>query len=521
MNDAKYIIVGVTALTAVLMATGCASPFNDDLYGTWQARDPDQWQLAEHGAKHSRTTLRSRLAAPEAAAAEAAALGSDAGIDQYLRVALDHNPSIRAAERRVERLGARVPQATSLDDPMFQIAPFGEMAETAAGQVGVMTGVSQKLPFPGKLDTRGQIAQQDVAMALADLQQTRLRVVAETRRAYWSYYFTTRALDTTRQSRKLLDQFKQIAEAEYKAGNRSQPDVLRASVELSNVDNELIILAQRQATARSMLNQLMDRPIDAALPEPATVTLDQVDTDLDVFLARAAKDNPAIEALHARIEQHRQRRRLARLNRWPDLTVSASYNIVEDDGLSMAANGDDQWWFGFGVNLPIWMEKYDAAEREAFQGILEGVADLTAEHNRIAFQVQEAYLKVEAQQQLVTLFRDTIVPQARQTVEASRSGYRAGSVDFLTLMDNWRKLLNFELMQHRALAEMEQAVADLERAVGGQVDRHADPDRSGHEPAPPSASQPTSRPPPPRWAVLPLALRHRSSPPAGCCHRRQ
>ena len=475
-------VTGILMLSAILLVGGCASPFDDDLYRTWQDRDPDQWQLADNGATHSRTTLRSRLAATsgESASTDTTAISRGGGVDGYVRAALDHNPSIRAAERRVKRFGARVPQVTSLDDPMFQIAPFGDMAETASGQVGLMTGLSQKLPFPGKLDTRGRIAEQDVAMALADLRQTRLRVVADTRRAYWSYYFTTRALDTTRQSRKLLDQFKQIAEAEYKAGNRSQPDVLRASVELSNVDNELIILAQRQATARSMLNQLMDRPIDAALPEPATVTLDQVDTDLDVFLARAAKDNPAIEALHARIEQHRQRRRLARLNRWPDLTVSASYNIVEDDGLSMAANGDDQWWFGFGVNLPIWMEKYDAAEREAFQGILEGVADLTAEHNRIAFQVQEAYLKVEAQQQLVTLFRDTIVPQARQTVEASRSGYRAGSVDFL----------NFELMQHRALAEMEQAVADLERAVGGQVDRHADPDRSGHEPAPPSASTP-------------------------------
>jgi len=125
------------------------------------------------------------------------------------------------------------------------------------------------------------------------------------------------------------------------------------------------------------------------------------------------------------------------------------------------------------VNLPIWTEKYEAAEREALQGMLEGVADLTAEQNRIAFQVQDAYLKVEAQQKLVELFKDVIIPQAKQTVDASSSGYRAGSVDLLTLVDNWRKLLNFELMYHRALADMEQAVADLERAVGQEVSRAA------------------------------------------------
>lgn len=481
MANINRIMTGVALSAVALLVAGCASPFDNNLYRSWQDRDPEQWSLSSDGSTHRQATLRSRLSRTgDRPSVDEADLAADDGIEHYVRLALDRNPSIRAAERRVERLGARVPQVTSLDDPMFQVAPFGEMAETAAGQVGLMTGISQKLPSPGKLDTRGKIAEQDVAMALADLQQTRLQVVAETRRAYWSYYFSTRAIETTRASRKLLAQFKQIAEAEYKAGKRSQPDVLRASVELSNLDNELITLDQRQATARSMLNQLMDRPVDAQLPEPAKADPQHLADKPDQLLALAATHNPMIQKIHERIEQYRQRQKLARLNRWPDLTVSANYNAVDDEGMSMAANGKDQWWFGFGVNLPIWIEKYEAAEREALKGMLEGVADLTAQRNRIAFQVQEAYLKVEAQQKLVELFDDVIIPQAQQTVDASASGYRAGGVDFLTLMDNWRKLLNFELMYHRALAETEQAVAELERAIGRDVPRTAGTDAEDH-----------------------------------------
>jgi outer membrane protein TolC len=462
------------ALIAVVVFSGCSSPFDDTPYGNWREHDPAEWRLGRTGATHGRATLRTGLDADGPGAAEdASGLGPDASPDAYVRLALERNPSIRAAEHRIERLGARVPQVTSLDDPMLQVAPFGEMAETAAGQVGLMSGISQKLPYPGKLDTRGRIAEQDVAMAMAELQQTRLRIAAETRRAYWSHYFTTRALETTRESRQLLDQFRQIAEAEYKAGNRSQPDVLRASVELSNVDNELIVLEQRRATARGMLNQLLDRPVDATLPEPTIVEPDRLDADLDALLRAAALHNPALQKVHERIEQHRRQRELARLNRRPDLTVSATYNLVDDEGLAMSANGDDQWWFGFGVNLPIWAEKLDAAEREAWRGLMEGVADLTAERNRIAYSVQEAYLRFEAQQKLVALFRDVIVPQAKQTVEASASGYRAGSVDFLTLIDNWRKRVNFDLMHHRAVADMQQALADLEREVGEQVHQSA------------------------------------------------
>ncbi len=442
----------------VLLLGACSSsPLDDATYQAWQAPDSQ--------------TLHSRPAEATDAVPDPTVDLTAAGPEDYVRIALQRNPSILAARRRVERLAARVPQVTSLDDPMLQVAPVGQMAETAAGQVGLMSSLSQKLPFPGKRDARGRIAEQDVAMASAELEQTRLQVAADTRRTYWSYYFATQAIATTRDSRELLSQLQQIAQTEYKAGTRSQTDVLRASVELSNLDNELVVLTQRQASARGMLNQLMDRPVDAALPEPRAIELERVTTQLDSLLAQAARQNPSLRKIHERIEQSRQQRKLARLNRRPDLTVSATYNVVDDKGLSMAANGRDQWWFGFGINLPIWNEKYDAAEREATSGLLENVADLTAQNNRVAFAVQDAYLKVEAQQKLVELFRDVILPQAQQAVDASSSGYQAGSVDFLTLVDNWRKLLNYQLMNHRALSEMEQAVADLELAVGGDVPR--------------------------------------------------
>jgi outer membrane protein TolC len=73
------------------------------------------------------------------------------------------------------------------------------------------------------------------------------------------------------------------------------------------------------------------------------------------------------------------------------------------------------------------------------------------------------------------LFRDVILPQARQTVEASLSGYRAGAVDFLTLASNWRRMLQFELMLHENIADLHRGLASLEQALGGRVPA-ADPE---------------------------------------------
>lgn len=400
-------------------------------------------------------------------------LPADAGPEDFVRLALERNPGIAAAEQKVLRLAQHVPQVTSLDDPMLMVSPIGEMAETAAGQVGTMTGVSQKLPFPGKLNARGRVATQEAAMAAAELDQVRLQVVSDTRRAYWSYYYSTQAIQITRENRDLLAQFRQIAESRFKTGAATEQDVLRASVELSNLDNELLTLGQRRDTAVAMLNSLLDRPVDAALPPPRAAVLNQLELQLNRLLSEALRDNPELEKVRQRIEGERQKLRLARLNRWPDLTIGANYNFVDDQGLAMSANGKDQWWISFGINLPVWFDKLDAAEREAHRGILEALADLKNTNDRVAFRVQDALARVQTQQRQVILFRDVIIPQARQTLDASSAGYRAGKLDFLTLVDNWRKLINFELVYQQNLSQLEQSLADLEQIVGHDVRREA------------------------------------------------
>lgn len=453
--------VTISALAAVLALGGCSAWQPDHDLAAWIDHNPAAWQLSPSTSIHRSGTLATTRPAD---ADEPIVPG--AGAEDYVRVALQRNASIRAAEADVRRLEARIPQASSLDDPMLEVAPVGEMAQTAAGEVGVMTGISQKLPFPGKLQTRGRIAAQDAAIARADLKQTRVNVAADVRQAYWSYYFATRAIEVTQQSRDLLAQFQQAAQARYKANLASQQDVLRASVELSNLDNELITLQQGRTTAVAMLNSLLDRPVTDALPVPQPVPLRQVDLQLDDVLAEAARDNPELGKIDQQIEAGRQRLNLARLQRWPDLTVGLTYNFVDAHGLSMAANGKDQWWLSFGVSLPIWFDKLRAGEREAYAGIQQGIADLTAARDQIAFKVQDALVRVQTQQRLVVLLGDVIVPQARQALDASASSYQAGKIDFLTVVDNWRKLLNYQLLYHQSLAEMQKDYAQLQQAVG-------------------------------------------------------
>lgn len=442
------------------LLVGCRSSVATDDYRDWIEQDPPAWRVGDAGSEHRRDTLA--VTPADAAAPD--------DLDGWVRLALQHNPGLRAAERKIVRLSERITQVSSFDDPMLQVVPFGQMAQTAAGEVGLMTGVSQKLPFPGKREARGEIAEQEALMAARELDARRLEVAADVRRAYWSLVYAVRAAEVVDRDRALIVQQRQIAEAKYRAGTAEQQDVLRAQVEIAGLENQLLSIEQRRRSAAAMLNRLADRRIDAAVDVAGDAQAEALDLELqlDTLLALAA-EHPRLAVLREQIEQFRKRRGLANLDRYPDLTVSLNYNMVDRDGLSPVSNGDDQWWLGFGINIPIWQDRRDAAEREALVGILETSAMLAQEQNQLAFRIEDALARVQAQRASITLFEERILPESRQAVEAAESSYRAGRTDFIDLIDNTRRLTELDLMYQRSLTQLQQDLADLRLAVGQPV----------------------------------------------------
>jgi cobalt-zinc-cadmium efflux system outer membrane protein len=399
-------------------------------------------------------------------------LPADAGLDDYVSIALRDNPGIHRAVRQVQVLGYQVPQVTSLDDPMINlIPPTGDMLETAAGMMDAAVGVSQKLPFPGKLSARGRIVEDAVRMALANLADTRIATVAQVQKAYYSYYLADVSIQITQQSEQLLRQIHDVAAARYKAGAATQQDVLRAEVELYGLQNELITLEQQRATARALLNTLMNRAADAPLPAPGAFELARVEWKLPQAMQQAAKSNPRLTRLQAQIERDLETVKLARLNYFPDLTVGYTYTFISSSGISPVRTGDDAWNLAFGVNLPIWWQRLRARVLEGNAQTLASVEEYDDLRNRLFFELQDTLVKIDTQYRQAVLLRDLIVPRAWQAVTVSTSSYQAGSLEFTALIDNWRKWLDFSLGYQRALAELEQRFADLQQLIGIPVPR--------------------------------------------------
>lgn len=400
----------------------------------------------------------------------------------YIVLALGQNPDIKAAEEIARARAARVLQVTALPDPMLMTKTLPEPVRTAEGDNYFILGIQQKFPVPEKLDRAGRVALAETRMALEELQKTRLRVIADVKRAHFRLYVIDKTIEIDRANQELLRGLIDAARAQVAAGRRSQDDVLRAQVEFSTLESKLIELRQNRETVVAMLNRLLSRSPTTPVPRPGDFDFRTVDVELERLFEIAASSSPELERLKRRIERDREAVNLAKLAYWPDFTLGFEWIQIDPRGAfqpppnpqtgirpaapRLSEDGSDNWAIIFGLNIPLWFEKIEGGIREARSRLRASQHQLVSTRNRVYFEVEDAWARVRAQRELAELFGKTIIPQAQQAYEVSRAAYTSGRGDFLFVIDNWQKWLAFTIQYHRALGELECSVADLEQALG-------------------------------------------------------
>lgn len=389
----------------------------------------------------------------------------DGSMQALVELALKHNPEIQAGRLRIARMRERPAQASALDDPMFSLAA-GELAQTAAGQVDYIVGLTQALPFPGTLDARQAMAEQAVLTASAELLERMERVAADVRRVYWRRYAVARAIEITKQDKQVLQQVRQIIDAKAKVGDAEQADQLRVSLRLAALDQELDRFTQQMRSLDSMMNRLLNRGSDAKLTWPTETEWKPQATNHKAAIAQAERNNPAVQVQRRRVQGYRQQFKLAKVERKPDFRIGVQYAAVGRDGIAGAANGQDQFAVTGAISIPLNSDRYDAKEREALRGIGETLADLAAAQGKAANLAEDALARMDAEVSILNRLNKQMLPDSRRTFELALTGYRAGKVSFIQMMDDWQRTLDLELAAHRAHARYEQARADLAAALG-------------------------------------------------------
>lgn len=403
------------------------------------------------------------------------AVAGEHPLDYYVKLALSRNPEVQAMQRRVAARLEVIPQVTTLPDPMLSNVfwPIAENSpQTASGRMPYSLMVEQQFPWLGKLRLRGQVAELESQIALAESAETELRIIAAVKEAYYDIGFFEQAIRFTQESEKNLHLYIKSAEKRYALGQVSQQDVLRAHVELKKLEDQLITLRQQFRSAQADLAKLLSVSPETDLRTVKEGQLPAVPQQVEQLYQVALATRPELQGKLQAILRDQQHVELARLEYFPDVAVGVGWDrMTTADALSPVADGKDNIGFKIGVNVPLWQQKRAAGVREARSRKDESISMYAVSRDEAFRQIKRLTVQARALEQQIVLYRKDIIPKAEQTLNVSAVDYTTGKVDIQQVLENWNQLLNFRIQLERLQANLGQILAGLERAVGAQLAR--------------------------------------------------
>lgn len=459
------------------------------------------------------TTLALLLAAAVSAAAPdtdpPAFYAGNGELHAYLIEAADNHPALHVMHEEWLAALERVPQATSLDDPMLT---YGQFLQSEMGRFRVM--LEQRFPWFGTLRARGEKAALEADAALARLYAERNRLFAEVKRAYADYAFLAQSITVARAQLDLLDYMEDTVRSKYALGLAAQDELLRTQIERTSTQDRLDGLLQMRPALSARLCETLGRPLVDDLPWPMPMELPPAPPDAETLYARLRAANPELRAIERVADSRGVAVDLARKKGYPDVAVGLEYVSLSkprkmrpdrvapgtlmagwrtlstlggampfrpvDVGLdayelatarepmNRSDGGDDDIMLTLSFNVPIWRNRVRAGIAEARH--MENAA--RHERRRAALSLESAarmtLFEFEDGMRRFRLYRDNLQPQAEMTYESLQGAYAGGitGAGFLDVLESIRTLLDFGLEQARAARDAHVAAAELEYLVG-------------------------------------------------------
>lgn len=393
--------------------------------------------------------------------------GTQIRLEDLVKVALERNPELQAAGRNIDVMRSKISPAGTLPDPQLMIGqsnegniiPFTTLGNRDAGFSEIYLGLSQDLPFPGKLPLKRKVAEMEAKAEESRHKFTRLRIISEVKTAYYDLYAIYKSMEIVEKERTLLEQFEKIASARYSVGKGTQQDVLDAQVEVSRMEERLAILRQRKESAEALLNTLLFQPPTTILGRPVEIQKAPLSYNLTELGELSQRNFPLLESQQRLVDRDAFALDLAKREKYPDFGFTFIYHN--------RGSNRDYWTIGANVKLPL---HFNRKQRYEIEGAISSLAQSrhAYENSRAQtlYRVKNAYLMATTADHLLQLYDQGILRQASFSLEAAVDNYQVGKIDFLTLLTSWTRLLNYELTYYEQIAEYQKALAQLEPLVG-------------------------------------------------------
>lgn len=355
-------------------------------------------------------------------------------------------------------------QVSSLPDPTFTFQqvgvgspkPFAGYTDSDFAYAGI--GVSQEIPYPGKLGLRAQVAERNAEVKGAEVDATVANVADAVKTDYLQLAYLQITIGILRENEQLIKQLIQDATAHYEVGQGSQADILQAQVERTKVIREITLrreqMGQLQADLKGLLHRDQDSPdiVTDGLPEsPLRYTSVQL-------LEMVRGHNPELQVDAGSVREQDAALASARSEGKPDFGIGYMYQNTD-------RKYRDYYMFTLNIQLPR-RGPAKAKIAEAAKKLAQSRETLDAHLQRQLAQVKQEYVTASSDAELLTEYRQGLIPQSSAAYRSALNAYSSNQEPFTQVLLALVNVLHLKLDQAQVLDEREIALAHLETLTG-------------------------------------------------------
>jgi cobalt-zinc-cadmium efflux system outer membrane protein len=390
-------------------------------------------------------------------------------LSQLVKEAEQSNPQILAARRQWQAATQVPSQVSTLPDPQINVQnvsagtplPMDGFSSVQMAYLGF--GVSQRIPYPGKLRLRGEIARRKADTLQQQSDAVRRSVIEKVKTAYFRLSYVQQTLAILNKDENLLGQIEKIAEARYRVGQGNQQDVLKAQLQQTKLLRDATQYREQMQSLQAQLKQLLNRPQDSADITTEKLTETRLPFSSDDLLSAVRTGNPEVGAHHEIVQDRSLRVELAKKDFYPDFNVQYLYQHT-------SARFPERYMLSVGVKIPIYRSRRQRPEvAEAAEQLNSARRAYEAQVQQTYFEVRDQYLVADSDSKVLRIYREGLIPQATATFHAGLAAYQSAQQDFQTLLDSFLDVFNLDVEYWRTLAEHETALAKLEQLTGIQI----------------------------------------------------
>jgi outer membrane protein, heavy metal efflux system len=386
-------------------------------------------------------------------------------LDDAIQMALEHNHTLLAArstilQNQAQEITANLrPNPVLLGDaqfiPIFQPDNFNSTYVDNVAQFDI--GVSYLFERGQKRQHRLQAAKDQTEVTRSTVADNERTLTFQVATLFTNAQLAESSLALAQDDLKSFQNTLDISQERYRAGDTSEDDYLKIKLQMLQFQTDVSQARLARVQALSDLRQLLgyesvSRDYDVAGPfDYVPLKASVEDLQMKALLTRPDL-RAAVEGVTAAKSQYE----LARANGKRDVTAQANYtHVSETSSISL---------FGQ-IQIPLFDRNQGEIARTNY-AITQADEQRKAANNQVLTDVEDAYEGLQANNEVIQLYRSGYLDDAQMDRDISEYAYKRGAASLLDFLDAERSYRTTELAYRQSLAAYLLSLEQLREAVG-------------------------------------------------------